>query len=142
MTEIEQIINDFNAFINKDYSHTTFDTRLYELFCKEDEFVNAYIKVGRKFWHHDGEKMYWRKLTVTYVRSGVMFFTFDDEPDVEHAWFLGSMNCLCLHTAEIHPYEISKILSEWYPDNDFAEICKTCKWDDEDGLITVDVIWE
>lgn len=137
MNDLKQKILDL---INHDYSHTTFDTRLYELFCKEDEFVKAYIKVGRKFWHYDGEKGCWRKLTVTYVRSGVMFFTFDDEPDVEHAWFIGSMNCLCLHAAEIYPYEISKILSEKYPDNDFAEIYKQCKWDDANGEITVEVI--
>ena len=139
MNKIEQEILDL---INHDYSHMTFDTRLYELFCKEDEFVKAYIKVGRKFWHYDGEKMRWRKLTVTYIRSGVMFFTFDDEPDVEHGWFIESMNCLCLHAAEIHPYEISKIISERYPDNDFVEICKQCKWDDSEGNITIDVIWE
>ena len=142
MNDLKQEIQEILCLINHDYSHMTFDTRLYELFCKEDEFVKAYIKVGRKFWHYDCEKMYWRKLTVTYVRSGVMFFTFDDEPDVEHGWFIESMNCLCLHAAEIHPYEISKIISERYPDNDFVEICKQCKWDDAEGNITVDVIWE
>ena len=139
MTEIEQEIIDY---INHDYSHTTFDTRLYELFCKHDEAVEAYIKVGRKFWYFDIERKQWRKLTVIYVRTGVMFITFDDEPEVEYAWFIRSYNVLMLHAAEIHPYEISKILSEWYPDNNFAEICKTCKWDDDNGLITVDVIWE
>ena len=117
--KIEQQIIDL---INHDYSHTTFDTRLYELFCKEDEFVKAYIKVGRKFWYYDGEKMCWRKLTVTYVRTGVMFFIFDDEPEVEHAWFMGSVNVLSLRAAEIYPDEISEILRGLYPDNDFAEV--------------------
>lgn len=136
---LEQRILDL---INHDYSHTTFATRLYELFCKHDEVVEAYIKVGRKFWHYDAEKMYWRKLTVTYVRTNVMFFVFDDESSVEHAWFTGSFNALMLHAAEIYPYEIEELLSLRYPDNNFVEICKTCKWDNKDGLITVDVIWE
>lgn len=139
MTKIEQEILDL---INHDYSHTTFNTRLYELFCKEDDAVKAYIKVDRKFWHYDPERECWRKLTVTYVRANVMFFTFDDESGVEHAWFMRSMNALTLHAAEIHPYEISDILSEWYPDNDFVEICKQCKWDDVNGKITVEVIWD
>ena len=71
-----------------------------------------------------------------------MFFTFDDEPDVEHAWFTSSMNCLTMYAAEIHPHEISEILREWYPDNDFAEICEQCKWDNCNGEITVEVIWD
>lgn len=139
MNDVEQQVFDL---IDHDYSNTTFATRLYELFCKQDEAVKRYIKVGRKFWHYDNKKMCWRKLTVTYTRANVMFFTFDDEPDVEYAWFMGSMNCLCLHAAEIHPYEISEILREWYPDNDFAEISKYCNWDDCCGGITVEVIWD
>ncbi len=139
MNNIEQQVIDL---INHDYSNITFDTRLYELFCKQDEAVKKYIKVGRKFWHYDGDKMGWRKLTVTYIRSGVMFFIFDDEPEIEHAWLLGSISALSLHAAEIHPYEISEILREQYPDNDFAEICKYCNWDDCNGQITTEVIWE
>lgn len=139
MDNVEQQILDA---LDYSYSHTTFSTRLYDLFCKQDDGVKKYIKVGRKFWHFDENRKYWRKLTVTYTRTGVMFFTFDDEPDVEHAWFISCMYGLTLQAAEIHPYEISEILREWYPDNNFAEICKQCKWDDCGGRITVDVVWD
>ena len=139
MGDTEQQVLDW---INHDYSNTTFVTCLYDLFCHQDEAVKKYIKVGRKFWHDDGEKMKWRKLTVTYIRANVMFFTFEDEPDVEHAWFMGSLNTLTLYAAEIYPYEISELLREWYPDNNIAEIFKQCKWDDCDGKITVEVIWD
>lgn len=135
---IEQQIIDL---INHDYSNITLDTCLYELFNRQDEAIKAYIKVGRKFWHYDEERAKWRKLTVTYIRTGVMFFTFDDEPDVEWAWFMGSINALSLHAAEIYPYEISEILRGLYPDNNFVEVCKQCKWDNCDGKITVEVIW-
>lgn len=128
-------------FFQTDYRNIKFDTRLYELFCKNDAFVEAYIKVGRKFWHYDDKNKKWRMLTVTYVRTGVMFFIFDDEPDVEFAFFIRSFHCLMMRAAEIYPNEISKIMAERYPDNDFAEIARFCKWDDCDGKIDVKVIW-
>lgn len=137
MDNIEQQILDL---LNYDYSNTVFNTRLYELFCKQDDAVKQYIKAGRKFWHYDGERKCWRKLTVTYTRVNVMFFTFDDEPNVERAWFMDSRNCLALHAAEIYPHEISEIISKWYPDNDFEEICKQCKWDSCNGKIDVKII--
>lgn len=34
------------------------------------------IQVGRKFWTFDSDQMKWRKVTITYVRSGVAFFTY------------------------------------------------------------------
>lgn len=127
---------------DKNYSsNVTFDTRLYELFGKQDEFVKAYIKVGRKFWHYDEEVLKWRKLTVTYIRANVMFYTFDDDESCEeHACFMNSIKCLSMRAAEIYPEEIAEILSVKYPNNDFAEITKVCKWDDCNGQITVKVI--
>ena len=130
--------------LDSDYSEKVFSTCLYELFGKHDEGVAKYIKPGRKFWYFDGVKSEWRKLTVTYVRSDVMFYTFDDEPDVERAWFKNSIACLSLCVAEVHPYEIADILSEWYPEakEEIPEICRRCKWYDHDGNITVDVVWD
>jgi len=134
--EIEKMVHQF---INGDYSDTTFATTLFDMFDKRDEDVIEYIKPGREFWHFDGSN--WRKLKVTYVRSGVMFFVFEDKPDVEEAWFICSFNVLNLNAAQIYPYEIAKILSKTYPNNNFAEICKQCKWEDYGGKIKVEVIW-
>lgn len=128
--------------IDGDYSNTVFTSMLYEMFSKHTEAIAEYIKPNREFWHFDG-KLGYRKLKVTYVRSGVVFFTFDDEPDIEHAWFIGSFNVCSLYAAQIFPYEIGRILSRWfnYAGKEFPEICKQCKWNDRDGQITVDVIW-
>lgn len=141
MTDAEEIIN---AIFFNDYSNSTFTSCLYEMFGKQSEAIEAYIKEGREFWHYDGDKSYYRKLTVTYIRSGVMFFTYNDEPDIEHAWFIGSFNAASLFAAQIYPYEIGKILSKWFEnaDTDFPEICKQCKWCDCNGKITVEVIWD
>ena len=139
MTE-RDIIN----ILNEDYSDMTFTSRLYDMFDKKDEIIKSYIKPGREFWSYCAEKGIFRKLKVTYVRSGVMFFNYVDEPDVEHAWFLGSFNSMSLYAAQIYPYEIGKLLSEIdeNAEKEFPEICKQCKWSDCEGRITVDVIWD
>ena len=137
---VEQMIRDV---INDDYSHTTFTSVLWDMFAKDKQSIEAYIKPNREFWHFDGSKGF-RKLKVTYVRSGVMFFVFEDEPDIEKAWFIGSFNSDSLHAAQIYPYEIGRLLSKQFKNSekDFPKICKQCKWDDCNGRIKVDVIWD
>lgn len=130
--------------LENDYSDAVFTSKLYEMFGKNMDDMKSYIKVGRKFWHFDDEKHCFRELTVTYIRSGVMFFTFDDDPEQkEGAWYLGSFNAMMLHAAQIFPYEIGRIFSKHYEkmETRFPEICKQCKWDDLDGRITVEVVW-
>ena len=125
-----------------DYSTTVFTSMLYEMFSKHTEAIAEYIKPSREFWYFD-DRLRYRKLKVTYVRSGVVFFIFDDEPDTEHAWFISSFNVCSLFAAQIFPYEIGRILSKWFDgaDKEFPEICKQCKWNDCHGQIKVDVIW-
>lgn len=138
--DIAQFVKDM---LYDGYSNTTFTSQLYEMFGKHTEGMAEYIKEGREFWFYDGDKRDFRKLKVTYVRSGVMFFVFEDE-EKEHAWFINSFNCCSLHAAQIYPYEIGKILSRWYEDaaEDFPKICEKCKWGDCNGRIKVEVIWE
>lgn len=135
--EIDKLVHQL---IDRDYSGMTFATTLFDMFGERSEDIAEYIKPGREFWHFDGTS--WRKLKVTYVRSGVMFFIFVDEPNTEKAWFLGSFYAQSLSVAQIYPYEIARILSKTIPDNDFVEVCKQCKWEDYGGKIKVEVIWD
>lgn len=138
--DIAQLVTDM---LYDGYSNTTFTSQLYEMFGKHTEGMAEYIKEGREFWFYDGDKRAFRKLKVTYVRSGVMFFVFEDE-EKEHAWFINSFNCCSLYATQVYPYEIGKILSRWYEDaaEDFPKICEKCKWEDCNGRIKVEVIWE
>lgn len=140
----DELYNIVNAILNEDYSNITYTSQLYEMLSKRDDAIKAYIKEGREFWYFDGEKRKYRKLKVTYVRSGVMFFVFEDEPDTEHAWFITSFNGCSLYAAQIYPYEIGRLLSQWIEgaDEGFPKACKTCKWDDCGGKISVEVIWD
>lgn len=139
--KLEQILIDI---LNKDYSNTTFTSQLYDMFGKHTDAIDEYIKPDREFWYHDYGKRKYRKLKITYVRTGVMFFVFEDEPEVEHAWFIGSFNCTSLFAAQIYPYEIGRLLSKYYEgaDNDFPRICEHCQWNDCNGRIKVEVIWD
>ncbi len=145
-TEVkEEVLKKVLKILIDDYSDTVFTSKLYEMFGKDVDDVKSYIKVGRKFWHFDPDKHRFRMITVTYIRSGVMFFTFDDDPDQnEEAWYLGSFNTMMLHAAQIFPYEIGKLLSKHFENMEtrFLEICKQCKWDNLDGRITVEVVWD
>ena len=140
----EELVQQCIDILRENYTNTTFTSQLYEMFGKHTELITAYIKEGREFWHYDGEKSRYRKLKVTYIRSGVIFFIYEDQPDLEHAWFISSFNTYSLYAAQIFPYEIAELLSKYYENTakDFPKICEQCKWDDCNGNITVDVIWD
>lgn len=135
--EIDKLVHQL---MGNDYSGMTFCTTLSEMFGKRNEDIAEYIKPDREFWHFDDCR--WHKLKVTHVRSGVMFFTFEDEPSVEKAWFISSFYAQTLCMAQVYPYEIAEILSKTYPDNNFVEVCKQCKWQDYGGKIKIEVIWD
>lgn len=138
------MIEEIYDILNHNYSNAIFSSRLYDIFCKKDEIITSYIKPNREFWHYDGSRSDFRKLKITYVRSGVMFFVFEDDPTVEHAWFMDCFNCVMLHAAQIYPHEIGKLLSNCFEEAEeyVPRICKQCKWDDCNGRITVEVIWD
>lgn len=121
--------------------NVTLTSQLWELLAHKKEGIERYIKPGRHFYHWTPEKGY-QRLVVTYVRSGVMFFEYDDEPNTEYAWFIGSFNSDSLYAAEIYVYEIGRILSEYIEnaDKDFLKMCKQCKWFDANGKMKIEVI--
>lgn len=146
MTEEEKKLEqELIDIFNHNYSNTTFTSRLYDMFSKDDEAIMSYIKPDRLFWHYDIDREAFRKIRITYVRSGVMFYVYEDEPDGEEgAWFMQSFNAMSLYAAQIYPHEIGKLLSKhsWAAELDFPKKCKECKWGDCNGRITVEVVWD
>ena len=137
-----QLLEDI---LTGDYSHTTYSPMLADIFGRNNvDIFSAYIKPGREFWYFDTETSNFRKIKVTYVRTGVMFFVYEDEPKTEHAMFMGCFDATTLHAAQIYPHEIGRLLSKVYGKYgaDFPNVCKTCKWDDINGRIKVEVIWD
>ena len=87
----------------------TFDTTLESLWGREH--FAEHITVGAQYWGYfslnssvvDYTHKYWNLMTITYVRSGVVFFTVDDT-DKEFHMEIGS-----LQSMEMEPYELDPV---------------------------------
>ena len=101
-------------------------TRVYDVFGKK---YTEHIAVGKKFWAFFGsdEKEFkltnknWNLITITYIRSGVAFFTLDLNPTEEFHFELGSIMSQQLELYELDPVKelgFSKELSEFLRFND------------------------
>ena len=103
-------------------------TAICEVFGK-DHFAE-HIVVGAKFWCYFGSedkqfrltKRSWNVITITYIRSGVVFYTLDDNPSVEFHFELGS-----IMSQQLELYELDPLKELTLP----VEIYEFFKWNDE-----------
>jgi hypothetical protein len=72
MERVEEFVKQF---LDDYYSSATAATRLHDIFPHNLEGIWNYIKVGRQFWKYNDEKNVFELITITYVRSGVAFYT-------------------------------------------------------------------
>ena len=118
--EKEQKVEDFKTveqFLDGYYSSATAATRLHDVFPHNSEGIWNYIKVGRQFWKYNDEENVFELITITYVRSGVAFYTTEG---YEEEQFLPK-GCIALHL--LYPrvlylkdiYESSKLMENDKP---------------------------
>lgn len=103
-----------------------YKSSMVDLFGKHsDDAIYEYIKVGRKFWSYTDR---WHLLTITYKRSGCIFYTEDDSSE-ERYFGIGSIMFLMLVPETIYlselPYKID---------------IKSNSFDDYDGSISINII--
>jgi hypothetical protein len=87
---------------------STFSTKLGDLFGSE---YSEHIKAGEEYWYNfgglritDDTVIYWCKIKVTYIRSGVMFYIFDGYPEAgERHADLNSMMTELMEIAILDP---------------------------------------
>lgn len=65
---VEQFLGDY-------YSSATAATMLHDVFPNNLEGIWKYVKVGRQFWQYNVDKEIYELITITYIRSGVAFYT-------------------------------------------------------------------
>lgn len=106
-----------------EYKKTRLSTKLYDLYG--DKYT-SHIEVGKEYWDYfttdteiykkTGQK--YNKIKVTYIRSGCMFYTFCDAPELpEEYCSVNSFKAKNLIVAEIDP--IKDLVSIKETDNDF-----------------------
>lgn len=92
----------------------TFGTSLADLYGKDN--YSKYVEVGKCYWGFFGSESdssiseitgnQWNKIKITYIRSGVAFYTicgFENEIE-ERSFYLKSIWCMQLEVAELDPY--------------------------------------
>lgn len=70
-----------------------------------------YLVVDGEFYYFDGERNCVRLIKITYIRSGVCFYTIEDENHVNEYWF--PSGCFFAVTLEAKKY-VTNINPEYY----------------------------
>jgi hypothetical protein len=92
-----KVIDPFLVRIGTDLRHLTKGQD------NERELLMKYVKEGKQFWTYVGNDVWegiplgHHKITITYVRSGAVFFTFEGYEDKEFYASLQSIFILSLH---------------------------------------------
>lgn len=70
-----------------------------------------YLMVGGEFYYFDGERNCVRLIKITYIRSGLCFYTIEDENHSNEYWF--PVDCFFAITLEAKKY-ITNINTDYY----------------------------
>lgn len=77
-------------FLDDYYSSATAATMLHDVFSHNIEGMKNYFQVGRQFWMYDDLQMKYVLITITYIRSGIVFYTTEGD-DEERSFASGSV---------------------------------------------------
>lgn len=77
-------------FLDDYYSSATAATRLHDVFANNIEGMKKYFKVGRQFWMYNDNKLAYVLITITYIRSGIVFYTTEGDSE-ERSFASGSV---------------------------------------------------
>lgn len=96
------------------FKKNCYSTRLCDLYGRDN--YEPHIEEGREYWLFDD--VHWRKIKITYIRSGVAFYVFNDSPETPEKYMpLGSFIAATLLFAEIDPYkDIDEFDTDYYKD--------------------------
>ena len=83
-----------NTHIEELFGNIDFDEFFFELNDKKKSLVGPnkhmpkeYIEVDSKFYYFDSGKNMVRLITITHIRSGICFYTIEDENNSREHWF-------------------------------------------------------
>lgn len=76
-------------------------------------YYKDHLYVGRELWlktdvgtpEYNVTHKEWNKIVITYIRTGVMFYSIVGHPEHEFYGLMGSMKVLKMKVAELDPYK-------------------------------------
>jgi hypothetical protein len=110
-----------------------FSTRLSDLYGRDD--YQSHIEEGKEYWYYftreDGIQEGWYKITVTYIRSGCMFYRIVGHPEIEERFCATS----CFLASTLIPAELdpTKDMGDKLDDSELTK--KMYRFDDERTVI-------
>lgn len=122
---------------------STAATSLYELFSKDSDAAAKYFKEGRQFWNYDYEQERYVLITVTYVRSGIVFYVREDcDNKREDSFGVKSIMARMLYPRVIYLQEVADAFREYMPDfdpDDLVKMYKRMKLDIPADYVKIDI---
>ena len=125
------------------YCHATAATRLHDVFANNIEGMKNYFQVGRQFWMYDEKKEEYVLITITYVRSGIVFYTEEDEIE-ERSFGSGSVFAELLYPRVLYLKDVYNLtfqgdMSEKPPYEHLVAMYTTMKLDVPADYVKIDI---
>lgn len=90
-------------------------TNLKNLFSDDMQAASKYIKVGRQFWKYNEVTDEFDLITITYVRSGIVFYVKEGETE-ENSFGTRSVVAALLYPRVIYLQDVAEQIKVYYPD--------------------------
>lgn len=119
-------------------------TKLCELFNNEFESIKKQFKVGRQFWMYNEKKRKYVLITITYIRSGIVFFK-EESDDCEKSFGDTSVVASLLYPRVIYADEVVEhinVVSRCQTIttcDEIRQLYKTIKMDIPDDYVVIDI---
>ena len=130
-------------FLDDYYASATAATRLHDVFANNIEGMKNYFQVGRQFWMYDDLQMKYVLITITYIRSGIVFYIAENDY-MERSFGSGSVFAELLYPRVLYLKDVYNLtfqgdMSEKPPYEHLVAMYTTMKLDVPADYVKIDI---